>query len=112
MAANSARGAFALTGDSSLAVAATWPRYVRTLTQVARRMTRDADEQADLLQEALVELWKTDPTRFDLRDPREVRYLKRILVSRMWRVWGAEGGRFTRKAEELGGELAAHHRRR
>ena len=53
-------------------------------------MTDDHDEQKELLQEALVELWLTDPTRFDLRDDGERRYLRRRLVNKMWNVWNAQ----------------------
>jgi DNA-directed RNA polymerase specialized sigma24 family protein len=39
------------------------------------------------VQEALVELWMIDPTRFDLRERKELNYLRRMLVNRMWDVW-------------------------
>lgn len=38
-------------------------------------------------------LWETDPTRFDLEDQEDLRYLCRILANRMWQVWKAEVGR-------------------
>ena len=77
-------------GDSGYAVERVWETYAVTLRRAVQRMTDDPDEQKDLLQEALVELWLTDPTRFDLRDRGERRYLRRVMVNRMWRVWRAE----------------------
>lgn len=62
----------------------------RSLRPVARRLTEDVEERKDLLQEALVELWAIDPTRFDLREASEIEYLRRMLVNRMWDVWRKE----------------------
>lgn len=77
-----------LTGDSSLAVDPAWSELAPSLRRVARRMTSARDEQDDLLQEALVALWVIDPTRFDLREPAELAYLRRMLVNRMWDALG------------------------
>ena len=52
------------------------------------RMTKDLDEQEDLMQEALIALWKADPTRYDVHDGRDMGYLRRIMVNRMKRVYG------------------------
>lgn len=85
--------------DSSLAVAATWPEFSVRLARVARRMTDDPDEQEDLLQIALIELWKIDPTRFELGDEEDRAYLGRMLVHQMWRAWGGEKDRFRAMAD-------------
>jgi DNA-directed RNA polymerase specialized sigma24 family protein len=74
------------TGDATRAVARAWPRFAPLLERLAAHSTPSEDEAEDLVQEAWIQLWQTDPTRFDLRDPREFRYLRRILVNRMWRV--------------------------
>jgi DNA-directed RNA polymerase specialized sigma24 family protein len=76
-----------VTGDSRRAVAIAWKRYAPSLKCVARRMTEDRDERRDLLQEAMVALWKADPTRYDFDDVEDVDYLYRILVNRMLDVW-------------------------
>ncbi|HEY5218546.1 MAG TPA: hypothetical protein VIJ16_02000, partial [Gemmatimonadaceae bacterium] len=61
-----------------------------TLQRVAHRLTNNRDLRDDLLQEARIYLWRMDPSRFDLRNVDEVRYVQRELVARMWRVWKAE----------------------
>ncbi len=42
------------------------------------------------MQEALIELWLIDPSRFSLDDPRDAAYLRRMLVRRMWDVRRAD----------------------
>jgi DNA-directed RNA polymerase specialized sigma24 family protein len=78
------------TGDSNLAIAQVWAQLEQSLTGAALRMTKEWEEQEDLLQEALVELWMIDPTRFDLRDRADMAYLRRLLINRMWDVWRKE----------------------
>ncbi|MHB1861398.1 MAG: hypothetical protein ACYCVL_00385 [Gemmatimonadaceae bacterium] len=72
-----------------LALAAVEP----ALRRGARRLTGNRDLRDDLVQEARIYLWRMDPTRFDLRDKEELRYVRRELLARMWRVWRAEVGR-------------------
>ncbi len=72
-----------------LALAAVEP----ALLSAARRLTSNRDLRDDLVQEARIYLWRMDPTRFDLRDGEELRYVRRELLARMWRVWRAEVGR-------------------
>jgi DNA-directed RNA polymerase specialized sigma24 family protein len=78
------------TGDASLAVGSAWPVVAPTVTRFAERLTEDPDDRKDLVQEAMIELWKADPTRYDLRDPDDVDYLTRILTNRMRDVWGGD----------------------
>jgi DNA-directed RNA polymerase specialized sigma24 family protein len=78
------------TGDASRAWESAWPLYEPLLTRLAKRLTDDQDQREDLLHEAMIKLWKTDPTRFDFREKKEVRYLQKILVHRMWKVWSVE----------------------
>ena len=80
-------------GDARRAVSRVWSEMEVPLRRVAQRLTENRDEQDDLLQEALVELWRTDPTRYDLRQRNEQRFLRRVLVNRMWKVWKAERDR-------------------
>ena len=77
------------TGDSNDAIGRAWAMMEDSLRYTAERLTEDSDEQEDLLQEALIQLWITDPTRFDLGVVEERSYLKRMLVNRMWQVRGA-----------------------
>lgn len=101
-----------LNGDASLAVERTWPLFESSLRERARRMTRCVDDQNDLVQEALIELWSADPTRYDLEDPREVAYLRRILVNRMLDVWGGRDERPITVAEAIGAGIPATALRR
>ena len=82
-----------LLGDSGRAVEWAWSRIEWSLRLSVRRITENSDDQQDLLQEALVELWVIDPTRFDLRDRDNLEYLRRMLVNRMWDVWRSEMSR-------------------
>lgn len=85
---NAGRGCIAERGVER-ALAAVEP----ALLSVARRLTSNRDLRDDLVQEARIYLWRMDPTRFDLRDGEELRYVRRELLARMWRVWRAEVGR-------------------
>lgn len=83
------RGGLA-TGDRDTAVEALLIEIEPLLWRAARRLTRDRDLQADLVQEARVRLWEIDPTRFDLGNREDRWYLGRVLRNRMWRVWTGE----------------------
>jgi DNA-directed RNA polymerase specialized sigma24 family protein len=78
------------TGHSHRTIDGVWRQLTPAMTRAARRLTHDADEQRDLLQEAMIKLWEVDPTRFDLKQTAELRYLRRVLVNRMWKVQRAE----------------------
>jgi DNA-directed RNA polymerase specialized sigma24 family protein len=43
----------------------------------------DRDLAVDLEQEALIRLWELDPTRFDVSNPQDQRFIHRVLVNRM-----------------------------
>jgi hypothetical protein len=72
------------------AIGPEWRVFRPSLKRVARRMTVDPDIRADLLQEATIALWQTDPTRFDLRDEADRQYLFAVLRNRMLDVWRFE----------------------
>lgn len=84
---------YCATADSQLAVDLALVALEPGLRRTARRLTADADLREDLVQEARIRLWETDPTRLDLEDQEDLRYLCRILTNRMWQVWKAEVGR-------------------
>jgi len=75
------------------AIGPAWRVFRPSLKAMARRMTLDRDIRADLLQEATIALWGTDPTRFDLRDDAERKYLFAVLRNRMRDVWRRERAR-------------------
>ena len=60
------------------------------LRRLARRLTGDRDLQDGLVQEARICLWDLDPTRFDLLNTQDLRYVCRALRNRMYRGWKAE----------------------
>jgi len=62
----------------------------RPLRKRVQRLTTDADLQEDWLQEARISLWEIDPTRFDLHDKEERRYLRKMLLRRIWKLWEKE----------------------
>jgi DNA-directed RNA polymerase specialized sigma24 family protein len=78
------------TGDARLAWESAWPLFARSLTYLAKKLTDDLDAREDLLQVAKIALFVADPTRYDLRDPLDVRYLRQILKHRMWKYWRRE----------------------
>ena len=51
-------------------------------------ITEERAHRLDLIQEARIELWRLDATRFVLSDKAEVAYLRKCLINRMWTVWG------------------------
>jgi DNA-directed RNA polymerase specialized sigma24 family protein len=95
------------TADADLAVGEAWERFEPRMRRRAAQWTDDLDEQDDLVQEALIRLWKVDPTRFDLRDPVAVRYLRNSMMNRMLDVWGREAvrGRFRQQGERIRGDV-------
>jgi DNA-directed RNA polymerase specialized sigma24 family protein len=74
-------------GDWELSVERAWAVVQPAVACVARELASSVDEQEDLRQEALIRLWQVDPSRFDLRDREEVRYLRRVAINRMRDVW-------------------------
>lgn len=86
-----------MTGDATLAIGRAWRRLEPVVRRAAERFTPDDPDLADdLVQEALIRLWEIDPTRFRLEEPQELYYLRRILIHRMFRVWGREVRRMVR----------------
>jgi DNA-directed RNA polymerase specialized sigma24 family protein len=63
------------------------------LKRRARRMTDDKDVQTDLLQEALILLWRMNPIELQQMDAETRAYVFRSLCNRMRNVWIAERGR-------------------
>ena len=79
-----------VTAEGVLAFGASWEVLEPSLKRFARLMVRNVDDRKDLLQDAMVELWNLDPTRYDFRDDADVSYIRRRLIMRMWSVWGGD----------------------
>ncbi len=71
------------TANSSSAMERALVTLNPALWRAARRLTRDADLLDDLIQEARICLWELDPTRFDLGNSADLRYVCRALINRM-----------------------------
>ena len=91
--------------DADDAVSLTWKRLYRVVEARARRITSAPDEQDDLLQEALWELCKIGPSRYDRNDKDDMRYLARALKYRMIEVYASRPsrGRVGRSVEPASG---------
>ena len=77
-----------ITADGVLAFDTVWPDLEPSIRRFARRLTPDRDHQEELVQEAMVKLWRVDPTRYDFRNQSDVSYIRRVLINRMRNVWG------------------------
>ena len=86
-------GSECATADSGRAVKQALAALEPAVRRAAQRLTRDADLIEDLIQEARICLWELDPTRFDLTNTSDLRYVCRALINRMWAGWRAEVGR-------------------
>jgi DNA-directed RNA polymerase specialized sigma24 family protein len=60
-----------------------WADFEPAINKAVQRISKDPDTQDDLRQEALIGLWMTDPTRFDLTVERERLYVQRMMKNRM-----------------------------
>ena len=78
------------TGSTEYALLDMWRDLEPRMRRVALRFAENPDQVDDLVQEALIELWLIDPSRFLLHDPQDAAYLRRMLVRRMWDVRRAE----------------------
>lgn len=79
-------------GSSDGAFDRAWEVLQKSVGTVAWRLTRNREDQEELIQEARIELWLIDPTRFRVDDSGQVRYLRKMLMRRMWRVAMQEKG--------------------
>jgi DNA-directed RNA polymerase specialized sigma24 family protein len=73
--------------DESREVARIFTLMERRLVRIAWRLTGDRDVQDDLLQEALIALWRLDAVRLDWSDREVQGYVYRALCRRMRSVW-------------------------
>jgi DNA-directed RNA polymerase specialized sigma24 family protein len=86
-----------ITAEATLAYETMCARLAPGLRNFAKTITDDEDNQKDLVQEAMISLWIADPARYDVRNKSEVAYLRKILIVRMWQVWGVKKKRHVHK---------------
>lgn len=79
-----------VTVDARDAVALALAAIEPALRRAVRRVTTNLDLADDLLQEARICLWEMDPTRYDLQNAGDLRYVCRALSNRMWSGLRAE----------------------
>ncbi len=89
------------TVDGMRALGTSWPTFERMIRRAACKITKDPDDREDLIQVAQVELWEIDSTRRDLSDEEDVRDARRIMVKKMWQVWGRDHGGERKMATSL-----------
>ena len=102
---NDQAAGYLLNADSMAAVESAWALLLPFTRRFAARLTRDSDNQADLLQQAQVTLMKIDPTRFDLRVSDERAYLTRSLLNDIWKTWGGPPEGFVDAVKDLGVDI-------
>jgi DNA-directed RNA polymerase specialized sigma24 family protein len=90
-----------ITAEGILAFNAVWPDLAGSMRRFARIISSSLDDQADLVQEAMIKLWQVDPARYELGDPKDVAYLRRVLIHHMYDVWGSEPLRFRNSPDSL-----------
>ncbi len=77
-----------VTTEAMLIFTVVWPSFESRIEAFARRLAHHLDDREDLVQEAMITLWKCDPTAYDFLDPKDMAYLRRAMVHRMCDVWG------------------------
>ena len=77
-----------ITAESMLLFSVVWPTFEPAVEALAYAITPDRDDREDLVQEAMITLWKSNPSCYDFMDRRDIAYVKRMLINRMIDVWG------------------------
>ena len=72
-----------VTTEARLLFNLAWPLFESRIERYAWRLSDEHDEREDLVQEAMITLWKCDPSAFDFLDPDDVGYLRRAMLNRM-----------------------------
>ena len=57
-----------VTTEAMLIFTVVWPSFESGIEECARRLACQADDREDLVQEAMIALWKCDPTAYDFFD--------------------------------------------
>ena len=83
-----------VTTEAMLIFTVVWPSFERGIEEFARRLALEVDDREDLVQEAMITLWKSDPTAYDFLDSADLAYLRRTMVRRMCDTWGRKREHF------------------
>ena len=88
-----------ITAENMLLFHVVWPIFEREVKRFARRLTKDKDAREDLIQEAMITLWKCDPARYDFLKVSDEAFVHRMLINRMRDVFGRVRNRDTRDVQ-------------
>ncbi|MDB4913085.1 MAG: hypothetical protein JWM95_729 [Gemmatimonadetes bacterium] len=98
------------TTEAMLILALVWPSFEPEIRCYAEKLSKAPDDQDDLVQVALIALWRSDPTAYDLLLRDDVAYLRSIMMNRMRDVYGRHRLRLA-KLEAEAGPGSEHSRR-
>ena len=93
--------AFVRTGEGVRTFGLAWRKLERSITRYVHLVTPERAAQDDLLQVAMIELWKLDPTRYDLRNRSDMAYMRRTLVTRICDAWGSDRRTIQERADSV-----------
>ena len=93
--------AFVRTGEGVRTFGLAWRKLERSITRYIYLVTPERAAQDDLLQVAMIELWKLDPTRYDLRNSSDMAYMRRTLVTRICDAWGSDRQTIQERADSM-----------
>jgi DNA-directed RNA polymerase specialized sigma24 family protein len=104
------------TPDGSHALGRHWPLIAGRVAGFARRVANCQADIDDMTAEAIETFWKLGPERYDLTDTEDLRYVNRILMHRMSKVWGGSSQKKQEEAEQavramIGREALSQQRR-
>ena len=97
-----ARDGVPITTEAMLYIALLWPSFQHSIERYAERLSPDADDRDDLIQVAMIALWRSDPTAYDFLIPDDVAFLRRVMKHRMLDVWGRHRTRLAERAADGG----------
>lgn len=76
-----------VTTEAKLIFDLAWPLFEKGIVNYARQLvqlTDDCEDRAeDLVQEAMIVLWKCDPSAYDFLNPKDVAFLRTAMNNRM-----------------------------
>ena len=88
------------TPDGSRALNRYWPLVAGRVVGFARRVANCEADVDDMTAEAIETFWKLGPERYDLTDTEDLRWVNRILIHRMSKVWGGSSEKKQEEAEQ------------
>jgi DNA-directed RNA polymerase specialized sigma24 family protein len=88
------------TPDNAHGLTRSWPLVAGRVAGFARRVANCQADIDDMTAEAIETFWKLGPERYDLTDTEDLRYVNRILMHRMSKVWGGSSEKKQEEAEQ------------